>query len=617
MKLTDNKQKQNSLDLAEDSRETEWKYPSFIAELFQGNFEWNLIHPYPVQKADDKLIGDKFLAELEKCLRENINPEEVDRTGEVSQKARAELAKIGCFAMKIPKKYGGLELSVINYNRAIALIGSYCGSTAVLLSAHQSIGVPQPLIAFGTEEQKEKYLPMFAKGVISAFALTEPDVGSDPANMKTTAVPTEDGSHYIINGEKMWITNGPIADIIIVMAQTPPKIVNGKEKKQITAFIVETNAEGFEIPNLCNFMGIRGISNGILKFNNVKVPKENIIGELGKGLKLALTVLNTGRLTIPAAVSGSSKLSLKYCRDWVKKRIQWGLPIGKHQAVANKLAFMASNTLAMESVVWIASAYADNKKNDFRLEAAMAKYFCTEVAWQLLDEALQIRGGRGFETAESLKNRGEDAYPIERMLRDCRVNRIIEGTTEIMQLFIAREAMDTHVRYIMPVMDSKNSLGKRFNALVKAFKFYSWWYPKQWISLSKCYKAKNLSSNNKKHLGYLANTSKRLARDLFHTMGIYQQSLEKEQILVSNFVDIGTYLFAMAATLSYADQMAGQDNVDSSSVQELADLFCKKAKQKIEKCFKEVIWNDNKLINKVSDNFFDDKYEWLENGIIK
>ncbi|VAX35260.1 Acyl-CoA dehydrogenase [hydrothermal vent metagenome] len=609
MEISDNKLKQRALDLAEDARQKDWDHPSFVAELFKGRFQWDLIDPYPVQSSEDKAIGDVFLKKLEKCLKEHVDPEKVDREQKVPESAIKALAEIGCFGMKIDKEYGGLGFSVINYNRAIACVGKHCGSTAVWLSAHQSIGVPQPLKMFGTEEQRKTYLPRVAKGAITAFALTEPDVGSDPANMKTKAVLTEDGNHYIINGEKMWITNGPDAELMIVMAQTPPKIVNGKERKQITAFLIETNMQGFEVTHTCQFMGIRGISNGVLRFKDLKVPKENIIGEVGRGLKIALVTLNTGRLTIPAAVTGACKVSLGYAREWSTQRIQWGLPIGKHQAVTQKLANNAADIFAMESVTWLASAMAENGKFDFRLEAAMAKYFCTEIAWKVMDDILQIRGGRGYETAESLRNRGEAAYPIERILREVRVNRIIEGTSEIMQLFIAREAMDMHFGYIMPLLNAKNSKEKR-NALLKMMGFYTKWYPKQWVG-GAVEGAKWLSSENNKHLAYIGKTSKKLARALFHAMVKYQKELEKEQIVLGHFVDIGTLLFAMAAVLSNTNRMS-DDLEKSSSVQELADLACRRFIVQIEDHFKSIKKNHNGLINSVGKRLFEGNYKWLE-----
>ncbi|NDC83203.1 DNA polymerase II [bacterium] len=614
MKITDNHDKQQALDLTEDSRDLVWR-DSFVGELFKGNFRWDLMNPYPAQSPDDKAIGDTVLAELEALLVKVIDPEAVDRNQEVPKAALKALGAAGFFGMKIPKEYGGMGLSVFNYTRAMALVGSYCGSTAVWLSAHQSIGVPQPLKLFGTKEQKEKYLPRLAKGAISAFALTEPDVGSDPARMTTSAILTPDKKHYIINGEKLYITNGPDAELLVVMVATPPAIVNGKEKKQITAIIVETNTPGFEVVSRCSFMGIRGIANGRLRFNNVKVPVDNVIGKPGEGLKIAFVTLNAGRLTIPAISAAAGKLSMVISKDWTTRRVQWGGPVGEHQAVQAKLAMITAETFAMDSIAMAAASLADKDNVDIRLEAAMAKYYGSERSWQVADELVQIRGGRGFETATSLKNRGEDPYPAERLLRDLRINRIIEGTSEIMQLFIAREAMDVHLKFIMGLMNPKLSIAKKIGIVGKMGLFYSWWYPKQWVRMPKMFGTRHLDYRSRCHLVYIQKTAKRLARELFHTMAKYQIKLEKEQLLLAQFVDIGTELFSMAASLSRAEFILSNEP-NKASVLNVVDLICKRSKRRINGHFKAIRSNDNGLMSKVSDGLLKGDFDWMTSGIV-
>ena len=467
-----------ALELTEAARDSATEAASFAQQIFMGRADLCGVFPFPEQSAEDRDQGDAFLHRLGKFLREKVDPDEIDRTGEIPQPIIDELAAMGAFGIKIATSYGGLGLSQTNYCRAAILLGSYCGNLTALLSAHQSIGVPQPLILFGTEEQKRKFLPRVAKGQISAFALTEPGVGSDPAKMQTHAAPTADGNEFILNGEKLWCTNGTKADIIVVMAKTPAKIINGKPKDQITAFIVEMDSPGVEVTHRCHFMGLRALYNAVVRFTNVRVPRGNILLAEGKGLKVALSTLNTGRLTLPAACIGLSKRCLEIVRKWANERVQWGGPIGRHAAVADKIARMAANTFAMDAMTrWTASRIDRDKHADIRVEAAMCKLWGTEMAWEIVNDTMQIRGGRGYETADSLKARGEEAVPVERFLRDSRINTIFEGSSEIMRLFIAREALDPHLRIAAVALDSRLPKSERLRGAGKAAFFYARWYP--------------------------------------------------------------------------------------------------------------------------------------------
>lgn len=608
-------EKLRALEVAEEAREKEWVYPSFVAELFLGRLRWDLILPFPEQSEADRKIGDEFIDRLEEFLRKHIDPDLVDQTGEIPPEAIRGLAEMGCFALKIPKEYGGMGFSQVNYNRILQLVTSHCASTAVWLSAHQSIGVPQPLMLFGTEEQKKRYLPRFRKGEISAFALTEPEVGSDPARMKTEAVPVDGGASYLLNGEKLWCTNGPVADVMVVMAQTPPKVVGGREKKQITAFIVERTMPGIEVIHRCRFMGLHGIQNGLLRFKNVKVPRENILWKEGQGLKLALVTLNTGRLTMPAGVTGGAKWCLAVARQWANEREQWGGPIGKHEAIASKIAAMAATSFAMESMHLVTAALADAKKSDIRLEAAMAKLFCTEASWRIIDGTIQIRGGRGYETASSLKARGEKPWPVERLLRDARINTIIEGTSQIMRLFIAREALDSHAQKIFPILDPKTPGGEKLRRAIRALAYYAAWYPSRWISLALPANPP-LPRELRPHTRYVERSARRLARSLFHAMVLYQKGLEKKQLLLTRLVNIGTDLFAMAVSSSRALALYSKNPADPSPL-ELADLFSRQARRRIEKQFRALFRNDDRLTYDVAQETLRGKYRWLEKGIIE
>ncbi|OVE74137.1 DNA polymerase II [bacterium B17] len=603
-----------AMEIAEESRQQEWSARSFVAQLFMGNCDMSMIYPFPQQTEEDKKTGDEFIARLSNYLSENLDPDEVDETGEIPPEVMKGMAKMGVFAMKISKEYGGLGLSQVNYNRVMAMISSYCASTAVTVSAHQSIGVPQPLKMFGTEKQKKKYLPRFKKGEIAAFALTEPNVGSDPARMVTTAEPTEDGKHYIINGTKLWCTNSPIADLIVVMAKTPPKIVRGKERQQITAFLVERKMEGVEVTQRCRFMGLNGMQNGLVTFTNVKVPAENVIGELGRGLKMALATLNIGRLTIPAAAAGAARQCLSMARRFASKREQWGQPIGKHELTGQKLAHIASTTFAMEAVTWISSHFADMPDSDLRMEAAMSKFFCSEAGWKIADMTLQVNGGRGYEKAKSLKERGDEPFPVERIMRDCRINTIIEGTSEIMRLFIAREAMDPHFKKAGNMLRHSVPISVKVKTLFQLLGFYTLWYPAQWIGSVFIKPAKDMGPMTG-HVNYVKRTSHRLARTVFGCMARYQAKLERKQMLLGHMVEIGMELFAMAAVSSYALSKAKERKGDLTPY-ELADLFCRQARRRIKDHFRAIKSNDDKQLDKVADHVIDGSLKWMEEEIV-
>jgi alkylation response protein AidB-like acyl-CoA dehydrogenase len=606
---------EEAMEVAEASRETEWEKPSFVGDLFLGKLNIDLIHPFPMQPAEDKAIGDAFTAKLERFLAENVDPEEIDRTGEYPERIFEGFKELGAWGMKIPKEYGGLGFSQTNYNRAIALVSTWCGSSVAWLSAHQSIGVPQPLKLFGTKEQKEKWLPRLAKGAISAFALTEPGVGSDPAKMTTTATPAPDGKGWILNGEKLWCTNGLKAELLVVMAQTPVKMIKGKERKQISAFVVETNSPGFEILHRCQFMGLRGIGNVLMRFKDVYVPNENLLWGEGLGLKLALITLNTGRLTIPAGCASAGRRMLQIARDWASEREQWGQAIGKHDSIAQKLTWMASHTFAMEAIVWLTSGLADRGDVDLRLEAAMAKLWNTEIAWQMVDHLVQIRGGRGYETAQSLGARGEKPYPVERIMRDMRINRIFEGTSEIQHLFIAREAVDPHMKLAGALVDPKSAASEKAASAAKAGSYYALWYPKLYAGWSRFPRFGEFGRLTT-HMGFVERSSRKLARSIFHAMTRYQAKLEKKQNVLNRIVDIGVELFAMSSTISYATALAKQGG-DQKNAIDLADAFCRESRVRVKGYFDTLFDNNDDYNYKVASNFLKGEYEWFEGQLVE
>ncbi|MBM3871669.1 MAG: DNA polymerase II [Verrucomicrobia bacterium] len=605
-----------ALELTESARDVASEKGSFAANLFMGRHELDRVLPFPAQSHEDRDQGDAFLARLDAFLRANVDPDEIDRTGEIPDAVIEGLAKLGAFGIKISPQLGGLGLSQTNYCRAAVLLGSYCGNLAALVSAHQSIGVPQPLILFGTDEQKAKWLPRCAKGEISAFALTEPSVGSDPATLQTRAEPTADGEHFVINGEKHWCTNGLKAGVLVVMAQTPAKVVNGRERKQITAFIVDMDTPGIEITHRCRFMGLRALYNGVVRFTDVKVPRANIILGEGKGLKVALATLNTGRLTLPAACTGLAKRCLAVSRQWAAERVQWGAPIGKHAAIAEKLGRMAANIFAMEAMTLYTASLVDrDKQADIRLEAAMGKLWGSERAWEIVDDTMQIRGGRGYETAQSLKERGEKPIAVERFLRDCRINTIFEGSSEIMRLFIAREALDPHLKVAGAVLNSQLPLAVRAKAAVGAGLFYAGWYPRQWLpSLGSIDAHPTLA----KHLKFARRAARRLARSLYHAMVLNGPALEKQQVLLGRFVDIGTELFALTAACSRAQAMLkdAKSLEEKESLLQLVDCFAQQARLRVARHFDGLRRNADRAGYKLAQGVLSGRLGWLEDGIV-
>ncbi|GAA0702625.1 acyl-CoA dehydrogenase family protein [Streptomyces cellulosae] len=599
--------------VAEAAREQDWRKPSFAKELFLGRFRLDLIHPHPLPADEDVRRGEEFLARLRDFCGTKVDGALIEREARIPDEVINGLKELGALGMKIDTKYGGLGLTQVYYNKALALVGSASPAIGALLSAHQSIGVPQPLKIFGTQQQKETFLPRCARTDISAFLLTEPDVGSDPARLATTAVP--DGDDYVLDGVKLWTTNGVVADLLVVMARVPK---SEGHRGGITAFVVEADSEGVTVENRNAFMGLRGLENGVTRFHRVRVPASHRIGEEGQGLKIALTTLNTGRLSLPAMCVGAGKWCLKIAREWSAEREQWGKPVALHEAVGSKIAFIAATTFALEAVVDLSSQMADESRNDIRIEAALAKLYGSEMAWLMADELVQIRGGRGFETADSLRARGERAVPAEQMLRDLRINRIFEGSTEIMHLLIAREAVDAHLSVAGDLIDPEKSLGDKARAGAGAGAFYAKWLPKLVTGpgqLPGTYGEFKHGIDLSPHLRYVERTSRKLARSTFYAMSRWQGRMETKQGFLGRIVDIGAELFAMSAACVRAELLRGRGDHGLEAYQ-LADAFCRQARLRVEELFGRLWSNTDDLDRKVVKNVLGGSYTWLEEGVI-
>src|SRR6195952_4512983 len=611
---------QDSRKVAEAARESEWKKPSFGKELFLGHLRLDLISPHPRPAEADRQRGEAFLATLERFLQERVDPMQIERDAKIPDDVIEGLKQIGALGMKIPEEYGGLGLTAVSYNRALALAGSWHSSIGTLLSAHQSIGVPEPVKSFGTPEQKKKYLPLVARKEISAFLLTEPDVGSDPARMGAQAVPIEDGAAYEITGQKLWTTNGVIADRLVVMAVVPkpegmdPETAKAQGRRGgITCFVVDAHAPGVSVEHRNAFMGLKGIENGVTRFDRVRVAAEDRLGREGEGLKIALSTLNVGRLALPAICAGNAKYALRISRQWAAERVQWGRPVGQHDAVAQKIAFIAATAFALEAVLELSGHMADEGRKDIRIEAAIAKLWSSEMGWTVVDEMVQIRGGRGYETAQSLAHRGERAVPAGQMVRDMRINRIFEGSSEIMKLLIAREAVDQHLAVAGDIIEPGVPLSVKAKTAVRATGFYATWLPKLAVGPGTLPRSFAEFGVLAKHLRFVERSARKLARSTFYGMSRWQGRLEKKQAFLGRIVDIGAELFAISAAVVRAQMLAADGE---TSAVELAALFCRQARRRIDTHFAALWANTDRRNYAAAQEVLDGRFRWLETGVL-
>src|ERR1700719_1749682 len=422
-------QRQKEMQQAEELLFTGPQALGFAKGLFQGHFVSDWVMPYPRIPEAQQGELDQVLTELRKFLNADLDPAEIDRQAAIPRSVSDGLGRVGVLGLTAPKEYGGHGFSQMANCKVLEEIGRRCASTSVFVNAHHSIGI-RALLLFGTLEQKQKWLPKLVTGEqLGAFALTEKEAGSDAANVQMQARPSEDGSHFILNGEKRYITNAAIAHELTVMARTP---VPGSDKTAITAFLVTPDMPGFEILEArMPKMGIRGTATGRFVLRNVKVPKENILGTMGKGLKVALTVLDFGRTTFGACCTGAAKTCLELAVQHANTRKQFNKTLGEFELVKQKIARIAADAYAMEAMTAITAALIDRGLEDYMLETAMLKVFTTERLWDIINETFQIYGGSAYFVD----------LPLERMLRDARINQIGEGANEALTSFIALVGM--------------------------------------------------------------------------------------------------------------------------------------------------------------------------------
>jgi acyl-CoA dehydrogenase family member 9 len=397
----------------------------FAKALFFGKFKGELLYPYPTLSPEKQAASDEMAAKVKAFADAHIDHMRIDREARIPDSVIQGLADIGMYKLTIPGEFGGLGFGQQQYLKCMEIIGGHCASTAVFVNAHHSIGV-RALVLFGTKEQQEKWLPgLYDGSKLCAFALTEPEAGSDAGGVQTTATPTEDGSAYILNGLKHYITNGGIAHVLTVMARTPDP---SNPKGKVTAFLVTPDMPGFEVVEArAEKCGIRGTATGKMRFTNMRVPKENILGQVGRGLQTALTVLNYGRVTFGATCTGHAKACISAMTKHAKNRVQFQQPLSEFHLVQKKIAFAAAHCFAMEAATAECAAFIDQGAPDYMLETAILKVFSTEHLWPIVNDTLQVYGGKGYFSDQ----------PIERWMRDARINTIGEGANDVLKAFIA------------------------------------------------------------------------------------------------------------------------------------------------------------------------------------
>jgi alkylation response protein AidB-like acyl-CoA dehydrogenase len=518
----------------------------FAKGLFFGHFNAPLVFPYPEVQPEEREAVDKAVAEVRQFMEEKVDPSAIDRNADIPPDVIAGLAQLGVLGMTAPREYGGRGFSQLGYCKIMEAIGGRDASTAVFVNAHHSIGI-RALLLFGTEEQKRRWLPQLVSGQeLAAFALTEPDAGSDAANVQTRATPSPDGRSYILNGQKRYITNGALAQVLTVMARTP---VPGSSETKVTAFLVRPDFPGFEVVEArMPKCGIRGTATGRLAFHDMPVPAENVLGQVGKGLRIALTVLDFGRTTFGASCTGAAKTCVRAACRHAKTRVQFKQTLSEFELVKKKIAFMAAHAFAMDATTSQCAAFIDRGAEDYMLETAMLKVFSTEALWQIVNDTLQIYGGQGYFQTE----------PYERMMRDARINQIGEGANDVLRCFIALVGM--------------RGVGEHLQGVMKALR-----HPTEWGTLWTFGQQQLHARLTVPEIPVQAPRLKGPARELakrVRDFGLgaqavlrrYRESVLERQYVQERIADAACDLYASSCTLSRLDRLLTDGNHSPAEV---------------------------------------------------
>jgi acyl-CoA dehydrogenase family member 9 len=580
-------QRQKEIQQAEELLFSGRQELGFAKGLFLGNFVADWAMPYPRLTDAQQGEVDRAITELRHFLDEHLDPEEIDRQADIPRHVIDGLGRVGVLGMTAPREVGGRGFSQMQYCKVLEEIGARCASTAVFTNAHHSIGI-RALLLFGTKEQKEKWLPRLMNGEqLAAFALTEREAGSDAANVQLTAEPSEEGLHFILNGEKRYITNAAIAQVLTVMARTP---VPGKEgKTAITAFLVTPDMEGFEmIEARMPKLGIRGTATGRFRLNNVRVPKENILGPLGKGLRVALTVLDFGRTTFGACCTGGAKTCLRLSIEHANSRKQFDKTLGNFDLVKKKIARTAADVYAMEAMTQVTASLIDRGLEDYMLETAMLKVFTTERLWDAVNDCFQIHGGSAYF----------DDSPLGRMLRDARINQIGEGSNEVLTSFIALVGMRGPGMEFKEIYDTmlkpwRQNGGKALGAGLKR--------------LSAAVKVPEVPVRNDRLKSYASQLSRLVWRFNFavdKALIAYREPVMEMQLIQERIANAAMELFAVTCVLSRWDselQSVAGNGKAATPDHVAANLFVRRSFRKIKEALRDLGDNDDNAILATAD----------------
>jgi alkylation response protein AidB-like acyl-CoA dehydrogenase len=574
-------QRQKEIQQAEELLFSGPQTLGFAKGLFQGHFVSDWVMPYPRIPAAQQIELDETLTELRQFLDEHLDAAEIDRQADIPRSVIDGLGRVGVLGMTAPKEYGGRGFSQMTNCKVLEEIGRRCASTSVFVNAHHSIGI-RALLLFGTHEQKQEWLPKLVNGEqLGAFALTEKEAGSDAANVQMQALPSEDGSHFILNGEKRYITNAAIAHELTVMARTP---VPGSDKTAITAFLVTPDMPGFEILEArMPKMGIRGTATGRFALRNVKVPRENILGTMGKGLKVALTILDFGRTTFGACCTGAAKTCLELAVRHANTRKQFNKTLGNFELVKKKIARIAADAYAMEAMTTVTGSLIDRGLEDYMLETAMLKVFTTERLWECINDVFQIHGGAAYMTD----------LPLERMMRDARINQIGEGANEVLTSFIAlvgmrgpgmefKEIYDTMMKPSRDRMSKAWAAGKnRLGATIRV--------PDVPVQ----------SDELRAHARQLGHLIRRFNFAVNRALIMYREPILDMQLVQERIANAAMDLFASTCVLSRQDseiQFARRNGDAAAPDRAAADLFLRQSFRRIRGFLGGLMDNDDKAL---------------------